>query len=168
MFIDALEVDDVLAHLLVTEGFSSVEEVAFIPVEDLLAIEGFDQEISEELRTRAETYLSEKEKKNSARRLELGMSDDLLEVEGLTSSMLVTLGEAGIKNREDLADLAGDELSAPTDGLLRQFELSEGEANNIIMSARAHWFDGETTPEEAESEELIQQEGQEEDTTDNH
>ena len=168
MFIDALEVDDVLAHLLVTEGFSSVEEVAFIPVEDLLAIEGFDQEISEELRTRAEAYLSEKEKKNTARRLELGMSDDLLEVEGLTSSMLVTLGEAGIKNREDLADLAGDELSAPTDGLLRQYELSEGEANNIIMSARAHWFDGETTPEEAESEELIQQEGQEEDTTDNH
>ena len=65
MFIDALEVDDVLAHLLVTEGFSSVEEVAFIPVEDLLAIEGFDQEISEELRSRAEAYLSEKEKLNA-------------------------------------------------------------------------------------------------------
>jgi len=167
MFIDSLEVDDVLAHLLVTEGFSSVEEVAFIPVEDLLAIEGFDQEISEELRGRALTYLAEKEKENSNRCLALGMSDDLLEVEGLTSSMLVTLGEAGIKNREDLADLAGDELSASTDGLLRQYGISEGEANNIIMAARAHWFDGETTKENSESEELLQQKDQKEDTTDN-
>ena len=96
------------------------------------------------------------------------MSDDLLEVEGLTSSMLVTLGEAGIKNREDLADLAGDELSAPTDGLLRQYVISEGDANDIIMSARAHWFDGEITSENSESEELLQQKDQEEDTTDNH
>ena len=130
-------------------------------------VEGFDQEISEELRGRALAYLAEKEKENSNRCLALGMSDDLLEVEGLTSSLLVTLGEAGIKNREDLADLAGDELSASTDGLLRQYGISEGEANNIIMAARAHWFDGETTKENSESEELLQQKDQKEDTTDN-
>ena len=143
MFIDALEVDDVLAHLLVTEGFSSVEEVAFVPIEDLLAIEGFDEELSEELRNRAHTHLSEKEEEYASRRAELGISEDLLQIEGLTGSMIVTLGEAGIKTRDDLADLASDELCASEDGLLREYQLSEDDANHIIMAARAHWFDEE-------------------------
>jgi N utilization substance protein A len=143
MFIDALEVDDVLAHLLVTEGFSSVEEVAFVPIEDLLAIEGFDEELSEELRNRAHIHLAEKEEEYATRRTELGVADDLLEVDGLTGAMIVTLGEAGIKTRDDLADLAGDELCAAEDGLLREFQITEDEANQIIMAARAHWFDDE-------------------------
>ncbi len=143
MFIDALEVDDVLAHLLVTEGFSSVEEVAFVPIEDLLAIEGFDEELSEELRNRAHTHLSEKEKEYASRRAELGIAEDLLQVEGLTGSMIVTLGEAGIKTRDDLADLASDELCDAEDGFLRGYQLSEDDANQIIMAARAHWFDDE-------------------------
>jgi len=143
MFIDTLEVDEVLAHLIVTEGFSSVEEVAFVPIEDLLAIEGFDEELSEELRNRAHIHLAEKEEEHIKRREELGIAQDLVEVQGLTSAMIVTLGEAGIKTRDDLADLAGDELCALEDGLLRGYELSEDDANQIIMAARAHWFDDE-------------------------
>jgi N utilization substance protein A len=158
MFIDALEVDDVLAHLLVTEGFSSVEEVAFVPKEDLLVIEGFDEELSEELRNRAHTHLAEKEEEYATRRSELGISDDLLEVEGLTGAMLVTLGEAGIKTRDDLADLAGDELCAVDDGLLREFKMSEGDANKIIMAARAHWFEEESNDEMDESESSVDKE----------
>ena len=143
MFIDALEVDDVLAHLLVAEGFSSVEEVAFVPIDDLVGIEGFDEDLATELRNRAHHFLAEKEEENTARRHELGVSDDLAQIPGLTSAMLVALGEAGVKTLDELGDLAADELTARDDGLLRQFDLSEEEANAIIMAARAHWFDDE-------------------------
>jgi len=139
-FMDALEVDDVLAHLLVAEGFSSVEEVAFVPIEDLLEIEGFDDDLAEELRRRAYAHLAEKEAEYAERRRELGVTDDLAELAGLSGAMLVTLGEAGIKTRDDLADLAGDELIDPEDGVLREFGLSSEEANDLIMEARAHWF----------------------------
>ncbi len=155
-FMDALEVDDVLAHLLVAEGFSSVEEVAFVPIEDLLEIEGFDDDLAEELRRRAHAHLAEKEAEYAERRRELGVTDDLAELAGLSGAMLVTLGEAGIKTRDDLADLAGDELIDPEDGVLREFGLSSEEANDLIMEARAHWFaddpvdtaesDGDVTP----------------------
>jgi len=150
MFMDALEVDDVLAHLLVAEGFSSVEEVAFVPVEDLISIEGFDEEVATELRNRAHAHLSEQEEENNRRLQELGMSDDLLQLSGLTSAMLVVLGDAGIKELDDFADLAADELTNGEDGFLRDFNLSEEEANSLIMAARAHWFDDE--PEAAMDE----------------
>jgi N utilization substance protein A len=143
MFMDALEVDDVLAHLLVAEGFSSVEEVAFVPVDDLIGIEGFDEELATELRNRAHSHLSELEEQNNRRLQELGMSEELTQLSGLTSAMLVVLGDAGIKELDDLADLAGDELTNGEDGLLRDFNLSEEEANSLIMAARAHWFDDE-------------------------
>ena len=146
MFMDALEVDDVLAHLLVAEGFSSVEEVAYVPVEDLIGIEGFDEELAAELRNRALSHLSELEEKNNRRLQELGMSDELMQLTGLTSAMLVVLGDAGIKELDDFADLAGDELTDGGDGVLRDFGLSEEEANSLIMAARAHWFDDEPEP----------------------
>ena len=139
-FMDALEVDDVLAHLLVAEGFTTVEDVAFVPVEDMLDIEGFDEDLAEELRNRAHTYLAAKEEEYALRRRELGVADDLVELQGLNGAMLVALGEAGIKTRDDLADLAGDELTDSTEGVLRDFGLTEAEANEIIMAARAHWF----------------------------
>ncbi len=144
MFVDTLDVDNVIAHLLVTEGFSSVEEVAFVPVDDLFNIEGFDQEISEELRERARAYLAKKDEKLTQRRKELNVSDDLAEVEGVSPEMLVTLGENGIKTRDDLADLATDELLefAPAG------TLKESAANDIIMAARAHWFEDEEQAEE--------------------
>ena len=150
MFIDALEVDDVLAHLLVTEGFSSVEEVAFVPVEDLFSIEGFDEDLATELRNRAHNYLAEQEEEFSQRRLELGMSDEIIVIPGLSSGMLVVLGEAGIKALDDLADLAADELNNKEDGLLREFNLNDEEANAIIMAARAHWFDDDEDSEGGE------------------
>lgn len=146
MFVDALDVDEVITHLLVTEGFSSVEEVAFVPVEDLREIEGFDEEVAEELRERARAYLAALEEEMTKRRKELEVSDDLADVEGVSPSLLVALGENGIKTRDGLADLATDELlEIAAAGLL-----NETNANEIIMAARAHWFEDEEAPEEAD------------------
>jgi len=139
MFIDALDVDDVIAHLLVTEGFSSVEEVAFVPLEDLTDIEGFDEAIAGELQQRARVFLEEQDERNTVRRKELGVDDALAAIEGLATGMLVTLGEKGVKTLDDLADLAGDELIE----ILGKDSLTADEANAVIMAARAHWFDGE-------------------------
>ena len=141
MFIDALDVDDVIAHLLVTEGFSSVEEGAVVPLEDLTDIEGFDEGIAGELQNRARSFLEEQDERNTVRRRELGVDDVLAAVEGLSTSHLVKLGENGIKTLDDLADLAGDELIE----LLGKDSLTLDEANAVIMAARAHWFDGEGT-----------------------
>jgi N utilization substance protein A len=136
-FIDSLDVDDVIAHLLVTEGFTSVEEVAFVPLEDLAGIEGFDESISEELQTRARTYLQERDEVLATRSKELGITEDLNTLEGLSPAMLVSLGENEIKTRDDLADLASDELLE----FLPAKSLNEDQANAIIMAARAHWFE---------------------------
>ncbi len=141
MFVEGLDVDDVLAHLLVTEGFSTVEEVAYVPIGDLVNIEGFDDEIAEELRNRANVFLAEQEERFTAQRRELGVTDEVAAVAGLTAAMLVTLGEADIKTLDNLADLANDELISPHDGVLKDYGLSEEEASAIIMAARAHWFD---------------------------
>ena len=143
LFIDALDVDDVIAHLLVTEGFSTVEDVAFVPLEDLTGIEGFDETLARELSSRARAYLEEQDRKFETRRRELGVEDTLAGIEGLSPAMLVTLGEAGIKTRDDLADLSSDELINAEDGLLRSFELDPERANAIVMAARQHWFEGE-------------------------
>ncbi len=135
MFIDALDVDDVIAHLLVTEGFSSIEEVAFVPLEDLSGIEGFDEDIANELRTRAQTYLTEQEERLTSRRKEVGVDDALGSLPGLSVAHLVALGEKGIKTLDDLADLAGDELVDMLDK-----KITMDDANAAIMAARAHWF----------------------------
>ena len=147
-----------LAHLLVTEGFSSVEEVAFVPVEDLLSIEGFDEEIAEELRNRANSFLSEEEERLTTARHELGVADDVAAIDGLSPAMLVTLGEAGIKTIDDLGDLATDELidagnrEGEGRGILADYGLDADQANAIIMAARAHWFDDEDQPAEEPAE----------------
>jgi N utilization substance protein A len=143
MFIDALDVDDTIAELLVTEGFTNIEEVAFVPIDELAGIQGFDEDTAQELRNRARAYLQEQNERLSARRRELGVDDALATIEGLTPAMLVTLGENGIKTLDDLADLSSGELVDKTDGILRESGLGEAEANNIIMAARAHWFEGE-------------------------
>ena len=143
MFIDALDVDDVIAHLLVTEGFSSVEEVAFVPAEDLANIEGFDESVAEELRNRAQTFLAEQDEKLTARRKELGVDDALTEIEALTAADLVKLGEKGVKTLDDLADLASDELIE-----IVERKLSNDDANAVIMAARAHWFADEPAASE--------------------
>ena len=151
LFIDTLEIEDLIAHLLVTEGFTSVEEVAYVPTEDLSEIEGFDEHVSAELQLRARAFLEEEERRLAERRRELGVADDLLEVEGISSAMIVSLGEAGILSRDDLADLASDELTDSEDGVLREYGLSNDEANTIIMAARAHWFADEPDAEDTEA-----------------
>src|SRR5881394_1181089 len=144
LFIDALDIDEVIAHLLVTEGFGSLEEVAFVPVDELAGIEGFDTDIASELQERARQALERRDSEYEERYKSLGVSDELVALEGLTPGMLVTLGEGGIKTLDDFADLAGDELlemlSASDKGGAK-LELEE--ANALIMKARAHWFEGD-------------------------
>jgi N utilization substance protein A len=147
MFIDALDVDEVIAHLLVTEGFSSIEEVAFVPIDEITGIEGFDRDLAEELAGRAKAYLSEQAEKFAEKRKELGIADDMVDITGLTPDMVVTLAEKGIKKRDDLAELAGWELSGSEAegeaGLLADYKISESDANAIIAQARAHWYEAE-------------------------
>ena len=145
LFIEALDVDDVIAHLLVTEGFTTVEEVAYVPLEELAEIEGFDEEVAEELRLRAQAWLEERQRQQDDERRALGVDDALAELDGLTSAMLVTLGTAGIKSLDDLADLASDELLE----ILGADAMSQDEANEVIMAARAHWFDDESEAADA-------------------
>jgi N utilization substance protein A len=140
MFMDALDVDDVIAQLLVTEGFTSIEEVAYVPAEDLAGIEGFDEDVATELKTRALAWIEAEAERMNARRRELGVADDVAAIEGLTPAMLVALGEKGVKSLDDLADLAADELTDEKDGILKDFELTTEDANGVIMAARAHWF----------------------------
>jgi transcription termination factor NusA len=109
LFIEALDVDEVIAHLLVTEGFRNIEDVAFVPLEELAAIEGF-QEIAEELRERAQAYLEKRDAELTEKRRQLGVEDSVAEIEDLNPQRLVKLGEAGVKTMEDLADLSTEEL----------------------------------------------------------
>ncbi len=139
VFMEALDIDDVIAHLLVTEGFTSVEDVAFVPLDDLLSIEGFDRDVASELRARARVYIAERNEKLTQQRKDLGVADDVAALEGLTPEHLVKLGEKGVKTLDDLADLASDELIE----IVGKDEMNEDDANTIIMAARAHWFEGE-------------------------
>jgi len=145
MFIDTLDVDEMIAQLLVTEGFSTVDEVATVDLGEIASIEGFDDDIATELQNRALAFIEERNRELDERRRALGVTDDIAAVEGLTIEMLVTLGEAGVKTLDDLGDLAGDELieTLPDAGF------TEEEANAIIMAARAHWFDDEPSAEAA-------------------
>lgn len=136
LFIEALDVDDVIAHLLIAEGFTSVEEIAETPIEELNQIEGFEEEISQELINRAEAWLEERQKELAAKQAELGIADDLITMEGLNPDTVIKLGEGGIKTRDDLADLASDELVE----ILGEDKMSTTDAEKLIMKAREHWF----------------------------
>jgi N utilization substance protein A len=143
LFIQALDVDDVIAHLLVAEGFTSVEEIGGTDVEELAQIEGFDEDVATELRDRALAFLDQRDAELSERRTELGVTDEVAAVEGLSPAMLVALGEGGVKTLDDLGDLATDELIE----IVGADAMSAEEAEQIIMAARAHWFADETAPE---------------------
>src|SRR6202049_5025789 len=153
MFIDALDIDDVIAHLLVTEGFTKVEDVALVPIDELAAIEGFDANTAAELQTRAKDYLARIEAELDAKRKELGVDEALREIPGVTSRMLVAFGENGIKTVEDLAGCATDDLTGWSErkdgevtrhpGALEGFTIEKEEAESMIMQARvkAGWVD---------------------------
>ncbi|CAG4921813.1 unnamed protein product [Acidocella sp. C78] len=139
LFVEALDVDDVIAGLLVTEGFEGVDDLAATPVDELASIEGFDEGIAAELQRRAEAALERKANELEDKRRALGVADDLAGTEGLTAPMLVALGEKGVKTLDDLADLASDELIE----IVGAEAMDEDAANAVIMAARAHWFEGE-------------------------
>ncbi len=172
LFQNELDVDETLAQLLVAEGFSSLEEVAYVEVEELGQIEGLDDEIGAELQNRAAEALERQEQANREARQALGVEDAIGGMPHITEAMMVVLGKAGIKTLDDLADLATDELvekkrpeprrrkeGAPAPkpdkgGILAEYGLSTEQGNEIIMTARqaAGWFDDEpAASEEAEA-----------------
>jgi N utilization substance protein A len=164
LFQTELDVDETLSQLLVAEGFTSLEEVAYVDQDEVASIEGLDDEIASELQNRAAEALERREAVAREQRRALGVEDALAELPHLTEAMLVTLGKANIRTLDDLADLATDELiqkkrqeprrraeNAPKrtedkGGILADFALSEEQGNEIIMAARAHWFEDEDAP----------------------
>jgi N utilization substance protein A len=152
MFQTELDVDETLAQLLVAEGFTELEEVAYVETEELAAIEGFDDELAAELQSRAQEALDRREAAARAERQALGVDDALAAIEGLTEAMLVTLGKAGVKTLDDLGDLATDELVSKRDGILKEYGISDEDGNRIIMAARAHWFEGDDAAGEEDAQ----------------
>lgn len=144
LFIEALDVDEMIAQLLAAEGFTSIEDLSVAPLSDLTCIEGFDEEIAAELQNRAITYIADCARRDLDRAKELGLGDDLAAIESLTEKMLLKLAENGVKTLDDFADLAGDELVE----LLGKDQMLLDEANALIMIARAHWFTEEEKPAE--------------------
>jgi transcription termination/antitermination protein NusA len=152
-FMAALDVDEVIAQLLASEGFSSVEEVAFVEPDEISSIEGFDEDTAEEIQARAREHLDKLEAELDAKRKALGVADELLEVPGLTTAMLVALGENGVKTVEDLADCATDDLAGWSErqdketirhgGFLDGFGVSRPQCEDLILAARvkAGWID---------------------------
>ena len=138
-FINALDIDDVIAHLLVAEGFSDIEEIAYVDIDELKAIEGFDDELAQELQSRAKDYLEKEKASFNKESQKIGIEENLASFEGLTADMILMLGNNGIKTLDDLADLSSDELI----DILGTDSITDEQAQKIIMSARAHWFDKE-------------------------
>jgi len=147
LFKSTLDVDDVIAHLLVAEGYALVEDIADAAIEDLAGVEGFDEEIASELQRRAREYIEKRDAELGQRLEELGVSEDVRSAEGLTLPMLVALGEKGVKTLDDLADLASDELRE----IVGEAALDNETANTVIMKAREHWFADDQAVEPTES-----------------
>ncbi len=152
MFVDALNVDEVIGQLLASEGFTSIEDLVLVDVKEIASIEGFDEDTAGQLQTRARDYLATVEAELDLKRKELGVEDALREVPGVTTAMLVRFGENAIKTVEDLAGCATDDLAGWTErkdgeavrqaGILDGFDLSREDAEAIIMQARvkAGWI----------------------------
>ena len=129
-----LDVDEVIAHLLVTEGFSNLDEIAMVSLEELTSIEGFDENLSNELITRAKNHLDKIKEENLKNLKESGVEDFLLKNKLFTIDQLMKLSDNNIKTRDQLADLSNDEL------LEMIFDIDKVKADEIIMDARKHWF----------------------------
>jgi len=136
LFITALDIDEMIAQLLIAEGFSNVREIAETPVEEMMEIEGFDEDIGQELINRSVAWIEAQTKELDNKRAELGIQDDLMTFEGLTPEIIIKLGENDVKSRDDLADLATDELVE----ILGEGVMKDRDAEALIMKAREHWF----------------------------
>src|SRR5260221_78211 len=165
LFQEALDVDEVIAQLLVTEGFATVEDVAYVESDEIAAIEGFDEDTAEEIQARARDFLDKEAAELDAKRKELGVDDAVLEVEGVTLPIAVALGEGEVKTLEDLAGLVPDDIRGWYEtkdgervrepGILDAFTLSPEDAEGLIMRARvaAGWIEPEAEIEEEFNEE---------------
>jgi transcription termination/antitermination protein NusA len=159
LFQEALDVDEVIAQLLVTEGFATVEDVAYVDVSEIASIEGFDEDTGAEIQARATDFLDKIAAEFDAKRVELGVEDGLLEIEGVTLPIAVALGEGGVKTVEDLADLVPDDLRGWFEtkngervretGILEAFGLELADAEALIMRARVvmGWIEAPPEPE---------------------
>src|ERR687894_857797 len=164
LFMNALDVDEVVGQLLAAEGFRSVDEIAYVDPAEVASIEGFDEDTAGEIQERAREYLTRLESENDERRKELGVQDELREIDGVTTPMLVAFGENGVKTIEDLAGLDTDELAGWTEkqanetvshkGILDGFDVSRADAEAMIMSARvkAGWIEAPAETEASEDE----------------
>ena len=169
LFQEALDVDEVIAQLLVTEGFATVEDVAYVDVSEIASIEGFDEDTGAEIQARATDFLDKIAAELDAKRLELGVEDGLLEIEGVTLPIAVALGEGGVKTVEDLADLVPDDLRGWFEtkngervretGILEAFGLEPADAEALIMRARVvmGWVEAPPEPEPEIEEELVEE-----------
>lgn len=169
LFMVGLDVDEMIAQLLVSEGFETMEEVGYVAIDDLTSIEGFDAETAEELQTRAREYLEKIAKEQDEKRRAAGVHDNVLEIEGVTLPMAVKFGENEVLSVEDVAGLVPDDLRGYTEvkngekvheyGILEEFKLSEENATSLIMQARvkAGWIDESdlVVPEEDIKEEVL-------------
>jgi N utilization substance protein A len=166
LFQEALDVDEVIAQLLVTEGFATVDDVAYVEADEIAQIEGFDEDTAEEIQARARDFLDREAAEYDAKRRELGVEDGLLDVEGVTLPMSVAFGEGDVKTVEDLAGLVPDDIRGYYEskggervrepGILDAFNMSPEDAERLIMRARvaAGWIEAEPEPEPAEPEEV--------------
>ncbi|MBP2159871.1 MULTISPECIES: transcription termination factor NusA [Asticcacaulis] len=171
LFQEALDVDEVIAQLLVTEGFTSVEDLAYVDENEIAAIEGFDEDTAQELQARARDFLEKEAAEQDAKRRELGVEDDVLSLPGVTLAWAVALGEAGVKSVEDVADLATDEVRGGFEqrdgervripGALESFNLSVQDAENLILNARIAlgWIDAPAAEEDEAAEGDFAEEG---------
>ncbi|HDR28407.1 transcription termination factor NusA [Rhodovulum sp.] len=173
LFMDTLDLDEFFAQLLVSEGFTSLEEVAYVDLDELLVIEGVDEDTAAELQARARDHLEEQNRKALEHARELGVEDSLVEFEGLTPQMLEALAEDGIKTLEDFATCADWELAGgwttvdgqrvKDEGILEKFDMSLEEAQTLVMTARVllGWVDP-TELEDDAGDKTDAEEGEEE------
>ena len=176
-FVEALNVDEMVAQLLASEGFSNVEEVAYVDMLEIASIEGFDDETAEELQARAREFIEKQETALDDERKQLGVADELREIDGLTLEMLVALGKDEIKSLEDFAGCAADDLIGWNErkegenvrypGVLESFKLSRVEAEQMVMAARlkAGWVTEEELAAMNAEPEVEEEEGSEEEAT---
>ncbi|TWG92393.1 NusA antitermination factor [Mesorhizobium sp. J18] len=169
LFMEALNVDEMVGQVLASEGFTSVEEVAYVDLDEISSIDGFDEDTATEIQTRAREYLERIEAEHEARRKELGVADELREIPGITTAMMVKLGEDGVKTVEDFAGYAADDLVGWKErkdgetkfftGVLSDFDVSRADAEQMVVAARlkAGWISEEDlAAEEAGDEEAAE------------
>ncbi|MVA56964.1 transcription termination factor NusA [Agrobacterium vitis] len=172
LFMDALDVDEMVGQVLASEGFAQVEELAYVDLEEIASIDGFDGDTAEEIQTRAREYLEKLEAELDAKRKALGVSDELRSIDGMTTQMLVALGGDGIKTVEDFAGCAADDLigwserkdgdTKKFEGLFSKIDISRTEAEQMIVQARlaAGWITEADIAAEAEAD-MVEDEAQE-------